>query len=332
MGLFDKFTETIFYKTDSELEEKVKVLTELQEQYPDNERINKDLLLAKLGLQGEKEIEYELKNANIGMYVLHDINLQYEDLTAQIDYIIITPGKYYYIECKNLVGNITVNERGDFIREWTYNKKTIKEGIYSPIRQAERHIEVYKKIRDKNATLLGKIFRMTGDTFKYYNVPLVVTANAKNILNTRYAPKEMKTKIIKSDQLIRKIEEDIKRIPREERCNKKMMEEVATIFLSRHTPIKKDYRQEYLEILSTNENNVEKVEDINNNIKARLIEYRTNKSKMKNIPAYYIFTNDELDRILLLLPKTLEELKHANILSEIKLKLHGEEIIKIINE
>ena len=75
-------------------------------------KFGQKLKLCELGLKGEKEIEFELKNSNIGMYVLHDINMKYEDLTAQIDYIVITPASMYFIECKNLVGNIRVNSRG----------------------------------------------------------------------------------------------------------------------------------------------------------------------------------------------------------------------------
>ena len=44
------------------------------------------------------------------MYVLHDVKVKYGDLTAQIDYIVITSVFIYFIECKNLIGNITVNE------------------------------------------------------------------------------------------------------------------------------------------------------------------------------------------------------------------------------
>ena len=49
-----------------------------------------------------------------------------------------------------------------------------------------------------------------------------------------------------------------------------------------------------------------------------------------NVPAYYIFTDKELDLLLIKRPKNIEELKL--ILSEIKVKCHGEEIIKIINK
>ena len=61
-------------------------------------------------------------------------------------------------------------------------------------------------------------------------------------------------------------------------------------------------------------------------------EYRKNKSKEKSIPAYYIFNNEELDKILELMPKNKQELENAKILSDVKLKLHGDEILKIINK
>ena len=131
----NKFTDTIFYKKDSELEQQIKALKEVQKIYPNEISISKKLTLCELGLKGEQEIEFELKNANIGMYVLHDINIKYEDLKAQIDYIVITPAKVYFIECKNLTGNIIVNSKGEFIREWYFQGKKIREGIYSPLTQ-----------------------------------------------------------------------------------------------------------------------------------------------------------------------------------------------------
>ena len=48
MNLFTRFTETVFLKTDSDLQKKVDVLTRLQAQYPANEKIKRDLTLYKL--------------------------------------------------------------------------------------------------------------------------------------------------------------------------------------------------------------------------------------------------------------------------------------------
>lgn len=75
------------------------------------------------------------------------------------------------------------------------------------------------------------------------------------------------------------------------------------------------------------DNNTEKVLDI----RKKLIKYRKEKSREKNIPAYYIFNNDEVDKLLVLMPKRKQELANAKILTEVKLKFHGEEIINIIN-
>lgn len=133
MGIMDcaidafRFKDTIFYKENSDLQDKYNALKRLNEEYPKNEELQSELLIVKKGLDGENEISYQLKKSHIGMYVLRDVKVKYEDLTAQIDYVVITPVFTYYIECKNLIGNITVTDKGDFIREFTLNGKRIKK-------------------------------------------------------------------------------------------------------------------------------------------------------------------------------------------------------------
>ena len=129
--LTNNFTEPIFCKNENNLERQIKALKELIERYPDNEDLKKELKFCEYGYNGEKEIEYQLKNSNIGMYILHDINIVYKDLKAQIDYIVVTPAYNYFIECKNLYGNIHVDFQGNFNREFYYGDKKIKEGIFN---------------------------------------------------------------------------------------------------------------------------------------------------------------------------------------------------------
>lgn len=50
------------------------------------------------------------------MLALHDIRLEYEEYTAQFDFILITKKCIYVLETKKLSGNIEINEDGDFIR------------------------------------------------------------------------------------------------------------------------------------------------------------------------------------------------------------------------
>lgn len=326
MGIFDKFTDTIFYKKDSELKVQIEILKELLEKH-NNEELKHKLKICELGLYGENEIEFELKNANIGMYVLRDVNLKYNDLTAQIDYIIITPGYMYFVECKNLIGNITVNDRGEFIREYSYNGKKFKEGIYSPIRQAERHVEVFKKMwSEKRNGLLDKLFREQRQSwFK----PLVVLSNSKSVLNVKYAPKELKNKIVKSDFLVEYIKNDIMKLDKALLNNQKAMYDNAfAIMESYNQEINRDYEEEFLktiEELSSSSNDNEK-------LKNDLILFRKTRSKEKNIPAYYVFNNEELDRLLEIKPKSIEELKNTKILTDVKVNSHGREIIKIIQD
>ena len=122
MGLIDyainalRFKDTVFMKEESDLQDKYNALIELNKEYPNNEEIQNELYIVKKGLDGENEIAYQLKKSSIGMYVLRDIKVKYEDLKSQIDYVIITPLYIYYVECKNLIGNITVTDKGDFIR------------------------------------------------------------------------------------------------------------------------------------------------------------------------------------------------------------------------
>ncbi len=327
MGLIDsaidafRFKDTVFYKENSDLQNKYDALKKLNEEYQNNEELQSELYIIKKGLDGENEIAYQLKKAHIGMYVLRDIKVKYEDLTAQIDYVIITPVYTYYVECKNLVGNITVTEKGDFIREFTINGKKIKKGMYSPLRQVEAQREVIRKIWENNSSAIKKFF--ASKKFDYYRRVLVVAANQDTILNTNKAPKEMKYKILRADALVRQIEYDLDHRGNDEYLeSKKGMEEMAQSYIDLSTKEEINYYDYYKEKYCNNIS-VSKNDDLRN----RLIEFRKNRSNEMNIPAYYVFTNEELDKLVELRPKTVEELKNANILTSIKLKTHREKII-----
>ncbi len=301
MGLFDRFRETIFLKEDSDLEHQIEDLKNIPN-YEKNKNILKEIKLLEIGLQGEKEIAFELKNANIGMYVLHDITIKFEDLVAHIDYIIITKGYTYLVECKNLIGNITVDNKGEFRREYEINGLKYKEAIYSPYTQAARHKEILKKRWLKNNNKLIIALRENAFDSLWYK-PLVVLSNSKSLLNTKYAPKEIKSKTIRVDQLVRYIQEDLKRYDRDLYCSKKSMLEQANQFLEIHV-------DEYASIADkyriSNNNSLEEIKDT-------FKKYRKEKSNQMKVPAYYIFTDKELDKIIELKPDNLNSLKKLNI-------------------
>ena len=320
------FKDTIFYKENSDLQNRYDALKKLNSEYPNNEELTSELYIIKKGLDGENEISYQLKKSHIGMYVLRDVKVKYEDLTAQIDYVIITPVFIYYVECKNLVGNITVTEKGDFIREFTINGRKIKKGIDSPLSQVEAQREVIRKIWYSKQSMLDKFIATSN--FENYRRVLVVAANKDTILNTNRAPKDIKYKVIRADSLIRQIEYEIEH--RDKKIDyfesKKKMEKRAEKILAACIKENIDYYEYYKNKFCLN-NNI----SINDNLKEELIEFRTKRTNEMNIPAYYVFTNEELEKLVTVRPKTLEELIKSNILPPIKIKTHGEKIIYIIN-
>ena len=262
LDIFEKFRDTIFLKENSTLQKRVKELESLLEKDPQNEQLQQELFLSKKGLKGEDEIAYQLKKANIGMYVLRDINIEYEDLKAQIDFVVITPWCCYFIECKNLMGNITLDERGNFIREYKYKGHSVKKGMESPYRQVCAQREVYKKIwMKKQGKLKTFLFEKS---FEEMHRVLVVAANGENILNTKNAPKDIKYEVIKADALIRKLEYDGNHSDKSLWENRKEMESWANHFLLLNVNNKNSLNEEPKDVALNIENMDLKNIQINN--------------------------------------------------------------------
>lgn len=346
MGIIDslsealRFKETIFMKEESTLQEEYYALKKINEEYPNNKMVKQKLYTVKKGLEGENEIAYQLKKSNIGMYVLRDVKLKHNDLTAQIDYVIITPVYTYYVECKNLIGNIRVTDKGEFVREYNVGGKKIRKGMYSPLRQVEAQREVVRKIwEDRNSNIIKLL---ASKNFNYYRRVLVVASNQDTILNTKKAPKDMKYKVLRADSLVRQMEYDISHRDKDEIVESKNgMEKIAKSYLdiciNENINYYNYYMNKYCNYGEENkkeekEDRQEKLEKVTEEeLKNILIEFRKNRSKKMNIPAYYIFTNKELEELIEVKPKAVEELRKSNILSEIKIRTHGKEIVDIFN-
>lgn len=202
MGIFSK-PEIIILKESNSAEEHLAKLEELLPRATGKvkENIQKEIILTKAGIDGEKKVLYELKNSNMDLVVLQDICIRAKDgREAQIDFVIVTSKLMILLECKNLVGNIEIDSKGNFSRTIQYGKRYWKEGIYSPITQNERHMEVLKECKSEEwNAVMGAMVRIS---FSSFHKSLVVLANEKTYLNDRYAKKEVKEQVIRADQLI----------------------------------------------------------------------------------------------------------------------------------
>ena len=314
MSFKDKLKEPVIYKGSNKAVEELNQIQEYLKEHNDKE-LEKKARLIQYGIDGEKNILFELKNSHFPMYVLHDVYMVNHDLSAQIDYIIITPSMVYFIECKNLIGTIMIDAMGNFTREYTYNGKRIKEGIYSPITQSQRHLDLYKSLRAKRQ---GAVMKFIYDkTFSNNFKSLVVLANPKSILKSRYAPKEIKDKVIKADQLI----DYIKRHEQSAFRNQKDMIELADIFLSYHQD---------KEIQSIQKENNSVIEEKNDSLIEQLKNYRLTKAKEKNLPPYYVFNDETLNEIISIKPQTIDELLTVKGFGQKKCEWYGNDILQII--
>ncbi len=242
MGLFDKIREPVILKKDSSAKDQ---LTEMEQLLPEvtdpkiKASLEHDIAAINAGIFGEDIILYELQNSHVPMFVLHDLYLEYEGLSAQIDFLVITKKRYFVIECKNLYGNIAINNAGDFVR--TVGSR--KEGIYSPVTQGKRHLKLIKQIRgaEKGNIVIRSMFEH-GFYENYRSV--VVLANPKTVLDAKYAPKEIKEQVIRADHLI----EYIQKVNAESGAvasSESDMEEMANFFLTSHRTCKTDYLEKY---------------------------------------------------------------------------------------
>jgi Nuclease-related domain/HRDC domain len=376
MAFFDTFIEVMtdkpvhlkaphFYKVDSDARRQLAELTEFSKTCSGEMKlqVERDIKMLTYGIAGEEQVVFELKNCYMPIIIMHDIHIEYEDQTAQIDFVIVTTKFVLFIECKNLVGNIEVTESGDFIRTTEFNGHVKKEGIYSPITQNARHLDLVKKIKSgKKNILLRSIFEKYFDD-NYRSV--VVLANPKTISNLKKAKKEVKDQIIRCDQLvsyIKKLHADSNVVVSTE----KQMYEWADSFLSMHSPNTTNYLKKYdknidssiMDKSTTSEVKVESATVDSRqpvvyvaeartasviNVKAQsnciiedtpiykaLKKYRFETCKSEGVQAYCIFNNAQMEAVISAMPASLTDLKKISGFGDIKCQKYGDAILEIV--
>lgn len=328
-------TRPHFYKIDSDARIQLEKLKEYCNNAPDTikKQVEQDIRMLEYGIAGEENVAFELKNAYLPMIILHDLHIEHNGLSSQIDYLVITQKVNLLIECKNLVGNIEVAKNGEFIRTTQFNGKYKKEGIYSPITQNQRHLAMIRETRlsQKNNFLTKGLFEKHFDEM-YKSV--VVLANPKTIINMSRAPKDISAQIIRCDQLVghvKKLNSESKIEPSME----KQMYELADFFLSLHTPNLADYTKKYRGTENTEpEEQLPVVKDDleNTPLYQELKKYRYETSKMENVKPYFVFTNRELEDIIANIPETPGDLKKIAGFGDVKCQKYGDAILQIVKK
>lgn len=325
----DTFKDTILYYSGNTLENKIKVLENKLKNTKSKEEklyLYEEIQKYKYGIQGENKILYELKNSHIPMYILHDINLEYKDYKAQIDFIILTKKNYYIIECKNLYGNISIDNKGNFYR---INNKN-KVGIYNPITQLDRHINIIRRYIEDRNNFIGKLIVKKIFDSMYHGI--VVLANDNTVVEDKYAPKTVKNKVIRADKLIEYIKYIEKNTDSYASSEKDIISSCNNILALCK---KEETIAEERPLLNINEDITDNNKTININnddeIRTNLKKYRLNKSRELNYKPYFIFSDKTLEELINKKPKNKVELKQIEGFGDKKIEMYGIDIIKIIN-
>ena len=198
-----------------------------------------DIKLITQGLEGENSVEFHLRNSHMPMYVLRDLNLEYDGISAQIDYLVIMRKRNFVIECKNLNGSIEIDKNGTFIQVTNDERK----GIDSPVTQNERHLAIIMEIclyegKPRSKAIFEKLF-------PGFWRSVIVFANPETILDNKSAPKDIKSQVIRADALIKHLRKANKRARGSLGLSDKEMESLANFFLDAHVEHEIDYTEKY---------------------------------------------------------------------------------------
>ncbi|BES65092.1 hypothetical protein SANA_15310 [Gottschalkiaceae bacterium SANA] len=339
-----KINGPMFLKETSDAKKQLEMLRSYRQTCPKSvqKEVDRDIKFLSYGIYGESQVAYELRNCFLPIIILHDLHIVYKGLEAQIDYLIVTQYEDIVIECKNLIGNIEVNAKGDFIRTTNFNGSKKREGIYSPITQNQRHLQLLKKIAiDRQSNIVMR--KGVNYFFEEAHKSIIVLANPKTIVNLRVAKKEVKDQIIRCDQLnayLKKMASDSK-VPK---SSGEEMFKIASRYLDLHQPNRKDYTKKYSarednhKSLDTKKGKTEELKESKEvyantqGIREVLKAYRYNKSKEEGVKAYYIYSNAQMEALMVAKPKTTNEIMKIKGFGRVKCDKYGEDLIRILRE
>lgn len=167
--------------------------------------VDKGDVFARAGHQAEKQMAYYLQRAfgeSESVSVLNGLRLERNGDFAQIDHLIIHRGGMVIIESKSVHGTVSVNEHG----EWTRVFGRQRQGMASPIEQANRQAKFLKDFLNDHAPQIGgKILGLFQIYFGYLTVDVVVAVSDSGIIER--PKKRQLPEVCKADQAVDKVKD-----------------------------------------------------------------------------------------------------------------------------
>ena len=234
----------IFKKADSKQTQLSSLKTLLQHSKSDKQKalIQKELNILQSGIEAEAQntyyIDFYLQDSK-NVLVLHDIRLEHNGRTAQIDHMLISRLGIELLESKSFKGELTINTDGSL-----QVKHANKAQAYpNPLEQSRRHAKVVEEfVRDK--ATLGKRIELLGGI----EVSSRVLINPQTPITNQKLPEHF----VRADAFLteRNKEFDSVGILKSFKLVGKMtnidtVRAIAKMLVDAHTPIEFDYAAKY---------------------------------------------------------------------------------------
>ena len=321
--------EPIIYKQFNERQDLLANLEALTNSNGPNININKaknDLKLQSIGQAGAESVFFELKNTMLPILILHDVNIEHEDYHAQIDFLIITHKFLLVLEVKKLFGNVKVTEKGEFQRIITKNNRVVnKEGMYSPLNQAERQASILEKYL-KSKQIINKCPVRSAVTF----------ANPRTIIEiSKKAPTEIYSRVIRHDQIRTFLKKELA-LDSPVLMLDDMVYTIADAIIENSKEKPFNFAAYSLqESLLSNKEISAALENIGRDLdelRMNLKEFRLKRAKELDVKPFFIFTNKTMEAMIENLPRNKQELLLIDGIGPKKYEEFGELILGIINK
>jgi len=239
----------IIKRMDSKQKEVEELSSLLTEDITPNQKflIDRELKAMKKGVHGEEDSAYYIDfyfGASKNWAVIHDLRIEHDKHTAQIDHLLINRFfDIYVLESKNYSYGIKVNQEGEF--QAYYGKQTY--GIPSPIEQNDRHIFLFDKFLSANEVLpkrMGISIRPKLKSFVLVSPKSLITRPSEKKFNTSTVIKAdfLKTKIYEEDDKVNQLS-DIFSFGKISFSS--TIEETAKKLVSFHKPKRIDFRAKF---------------------------------------------------------------------------------------
>ena len=241
--------------------------------------IQVDLTKLVNGYKAEKEnayyIDFEFKDSN-NIIVLHDIRIEYNGRTAQIDHILISRVEISILESKSFSGHLTIKDDGSLLVKYNHSYKTLP----NPIEQNNRHLKVLKDFIDSKFELPTNTKVFGGISFQ-----TKVLINPKTVLINKNLPVGYE----RADSYVSRRNNEIDNTSGLNvlKLVSTMMpidkaKELAKFLMQHHTPVTFDYSKKYP---IANDNSNPNIKSIDSNIP--MPQYECSKCKSNNLELNY---------------------------------------------